>query len=115
MSRINWDKWGIFLSPLEDTVYLAHIGRRNGKIVVADDKKDVTNEFFHIMISMLQRNEGELILYVDGKPKYRIVLEEITSNEDVHRCDALSDCGMVEARFSDHSPIRCNNPDNDAQ
>ena len=77
MRRINWDKWGIFLSPLEDTVYLAHISKREGKIVVADDKKDITNEFFHVLISMLKRNEGELILYSNDKPKYRIILEEL--------------------------------------
>ena len=77
MSRINWDKWGIFLSPLEDTVYLAHISKREGKIVIADDKKDVTNEFFHILISMLKRNDNELILYSNGKPRYRITLKEI--------------------------------------
>jgi len=77
MRRINWDKWGIFLSPLEDTVYLAHIGKREGKIVIADDKKDITNEFFHVLISMLKRNGNELVLYSDDKPKYRIILEEL--------------------------------------
>jgi len=82
MSRINWDKWGIFLAPLEDTVYLAHISKREGKMVIADDKKDVTNEFFHILISMLQRNDNELVLYSNGKPKYRIILEELTSDRE---------------------------------
>jgi len=82
MSRINWDKWGIFLSPLEDTVYLAHISKREGKIVVADDKKDVTNEFFHILVEMLKRNEGELVIYSNDKPKYRIILEELEEVEE---------------------------------
>ncbi|GEM_PF-2879319 len=82
MSRINWDRWGIFLAPLEDTVYLAHVSKRKGKIVIADDKKDVTNEFFHVLIALLKRHEGELVLYVNDKPKYRIVLEEIISDEE---------------------------------
>ena len=77
MGRINWDKWGIFLSPLHDTIYLAHISKRYGKIVEADDKKDITSEFWGVLITLLKRNENEVIIYENDMPKYRIVLEEL--------------------------------------
>ncbi len=79
MSRINWNKWELTVSPIHDWVFIAHIKRRSpdGSMIEADDKKEVTSQFYAIMVELLKRNDNELILDVNGKPKYRIILEEL--------------------------------------
>ena len=79
MSRINWNKWELTISPFQEHVYIAHIKRRSpdGSMIEADDKKEVTSQFYAIMVDILKRNDNELILDVDGKPKYRIILKDL--------------------------------------
>jgi len=81
MARINWDKIHLGLSLNGEHVFIGKVKRTRNGISEFEDKIDRTSEFLGIMVDYLKENGGEVEIWVNGKPKYVVKLEEIKEEE----------------------------------
>lgn len=63
------------LSPLSERVYAGRV-QKDGKVWRAGQQWDVTTDFLKAVIDFVGPDRS-LVINVDGKPKYRVTVEEI--------------------------------------
>lgn len=64
-----------------DTVYAGTTRKLKNGCEAWIKKDDVTKEFLRVMVEYLKNNDNSRIITVNGKPKYKITLEEISEVE----------------------------------
>lgn len=48
---------------------------KNGAVWV--NRNDCTSEFYATLIELLAQNDNELVIKMNGEPKYKVILKEI--------------------------------------
>lgn len=64
----------IGFSPLTQRIYIGRVSKKN-KNMWAGVKKDITNNFLQVLLYKFPIGEHEIS--INGKPKYKINIEEI--------------------------------------
>ena len=66
---------------ITNTVYAGTTRKLKNGCEMWIKKDDVTKEFLGVMVQYLKDNENHTCITVNGKPKYKITLEEISEVE----------------------------------
>jgi len=59
------------------TVYAGTVRKTKNGVVWAK-RADCTSEFYATLIELARQNDNELVIKMNGKPKYEVILKEIS-------------------------------------